>query len=54
MPLVGYFDCPFKPWLYRVFYWAEFTLLPASWPLLVKGRQMAAQIINLFSRQPAL
>ena len=38
--LVGYYDLPFKPILYRLFYWAEFTLLPASWPLLIKGRKL--------------
>jgi len=52
--LAGYYDCPFRPALYRLFHWAEFTLLPAAWPLLVKGRKMASLTIKRLTRQPAL
>lgn len=40
VPLAGYFDHPFRPTLYTLFYFAEFTALPAIWPLLVKGRRV--------------
>jgi lipid II:glycine glycyltransferase (peptidoglycan interpeptide bridge formation enzyme) len=46
VPLVGYYDLPFKPLLYRLFYWAEFTLLPFSWPLIMRVRKLASQVLN--------
>jgi lipid II:glycine glycyltransferase (peptidoglycan interpeptide bridge formation enzyme) len=39
--LLGYYDRPFRPALYKMFYWIEFTLLPAAWPWLVKARRIA-------------
>jgi lipid II:glycine glycyltransferase (peptidoglycan interpeptide bridge formation enzyme) len=52
--LVGYFDYPFRPWLYRLFYWCEFTLLPASWPLLVGGRKWVnGAVRRMTGQQPA-
>jgi hypothetical protein len=48
--LVGYYDLPFKPVLYRLFYWAEFTLLPFSWPLLIRVRKLASRAMKSFSR----
>lgn len=48
--LVGYYDLPFKPVLYRLFYWAEFTLLPFSWPLLIRVRKLASRALKGFSR----
>jgi lipid II:glycine glycyltransferase (peptidoglycan interpeptide bridge formation enzyme) len=42
--LVGYYDYPFKPFLYKIFYFAEFTLLPASWPLIVRTRRLANRL----------
>ena len=41
VPLVGYYDLPFRPLLYKLFYWAEFTLLPASWPVIIRVRKLA-------------
>jgi lipid II:glycine glycyltransferase (peptidoglycan interpeptide bridge formation enzyme) len=41
--LVGYYDLPFKPLLYKLFYWAEFTLLPFSWPLIILIRKLASR-----------
>ena len=40
VPLVGYYDRPFRPLLYRLFYFGEFTVLPAAWPLLVRVRRI--------------
>lgn len=40
VPLVGYYDFAFKPGLYRLYHWCEFTLLPASWPLLIVLRRV--------------
>jgi lipid II:glycine glycyltransferase (peptidoglycan interpeptide bridge formation enzyme) len=51
--LVGYYDRPFKPLLYRLFYWAEFTLLPASWPLIVKTRKAAIGAMNAVTGRKA-
>jgi len=50
--LAGYFDYPFKPLLYRLFYWVEFTLLPASWPLLVGGRRILNRLTKPLSGRP--
>ncbi len=47
VPLVGYYDLPFKPLLYWLFYWSEFTMLPASWPLLIRVRKLADQITKV-------
>lgn len=47
--LVGYYDFPFRPFLYKLFYWAEFTMLPASWPLIVKTRKFANQLMKALS-----
>ena len=51
--LVGYFDRPFRPGLYRLFYWLEFTVLPASWPLIVKSRKIAGSVTNRLAGQAA-
>lgn len=47
--LVGYYDIPFRPLLYKLFYWAEFTLLPASWPLIIKTRKLLIRMIKRLS-----
>lgn len=39
--LVGYYDFPLRPLFYKLFYWAEFTLLPASWPAIIRIRKLA-------------
>ena len=44
--LVGYYDLSFKPVLYRLFYWAEFTLLPASWPLIIRARKLGNRVMK--------
>jgi lipid II:glycine glycyltransferase (peptidoglycan interpeptide bridge formation enzyme) len=51
--LAGYFDFPFRPWLYRLFHWCEFTLLPASWPLLVGTRKLATTALRILTGQSA-
>ena len=38
--LTGYYDRPFIRSIYRLFYWCEFTVLPAVWPLIVKIRKL--------------
>jgi hypothetical protein len=48
--LVGYYDLPLKPLLYRLFYWAEFTLLPFSWPLIIRVRKLASRLLKRSSR----
>lgn len=44
--LVGYYDYPFKPLLYKIFYLAEFVFLPRAWPFLVKGRKLYHAVMN--------
>src|SRR5437879_1420038 len=48
--LVGYFDLPFMPLLYRLFYCAEFTLLPYSWPLIIWTRKLADCLMKVLSK----
>jgi lipid II:glycine glycyltransferase (peptidoglycan interpeptide bridge formation enzyme) len=48
--LVGYYDLPFKRLLYRLFYWAEFTLLPFSWPLIIRVRKLVSGVLTKQSR----
>lgn len=38
--LVGYYDLPFRPLLYRLFYFAEFSVLPRAWPVLIRLRKL--------------
>lgn len=42
--LVGYYDLPFRPILYKLFYCCEFTLLPTLWPLLIRTRMLATLV----------
>lgn len=44
--LVGYYDFSFKPLVYKLFYWIEFTLLPASWPLIVQTRKLVNRMLK--------
>jgi len=39
--LAGYYDLSFMPMLHRLFYWSEFTLLPAAWPVIIRTRKLA-------------
>jgi lipid II:glycine glycyltransferase (peptidoglycan interpeptide bridge formation enzyme) len=48
--LVGYYDLPFLPFLYRLFYFGEFSVLPRAWPILVNGRKLYNKVIKLFRR----
>ena len=48
--LVGYYDLPFSPLLYKAFYFGEFSLLPRAWPLLVNGRKLYNKVVKLFRR----
>ncbi len=36
--LVGYYDLPLKPSLYKMFNFSEFTVLPKAWPYLIAMR----------------
>jgi peptidoglycan pentaglycine glycine transferase (the first glycine) len=38
--LVGYYDLPFHPVLYRLFSFAEFEILPRVWSTLMRARRM--------------
>jgi|SRR5579884_35767 len=51
--LVGYYDLPFLPFLYKVFYFGEFSLLPRAWPILVNGRKLYNKVIKVFRRNPS-
>jgi peptidoglycan pentaglycine glycine transferase (the first glycine) len=44
--LVGYYDLPFRPFLYNLFYFCEFSVLPRAWPLLVNSRKLYNKIIK--------
>jgi lipid II:glycine glycyltransferase (peptidoglycan interpeptide bridge formation enzyme) len=46
VPLAGYYDLAFKPVLYRLFYWAEFTLLPLSWPVIIRARKLSDRVMR--------
>jgi lipid II:glycine glycyltransferase (peptidoglycan interpeptide bridge formation enzyme) len=39
VPLVGYYDLPLRPVLYRAFYSLEFVILPRVWRTLMKVRK---------------
>ena len=44
--LIGYYDLPFRPILYRLFYFGEFTALPIAWHLVVNVRKFFNAISN--------
>jgi peptidoglycan pentaglycine glycine transferase (the first glycine) len=48
--LVGYYDLPFRPFLYKLFYFGEFSLLPRAWPILVRGRKLYNKVIKIFRK----
>jgi len=48
--LVGYYDLPLRPFLYRLFYFCEFSVLPAAWPIIIKLRKVYNKIIKLMRR----
>lgn len=40
VPLVGYYDLPLKPLLYRALLAAEFQVLPRVWPVAMRARRV--------------
>jgi len=44
--LIGYYDLPFYPFLYRLFYLAEFEVLPRVLPVLMRIRKKLSDLIN--------
>lgn len=44
--LTGYYDLPFYPFLYRLFYLVEFEILPRVWPVLMRIRKKLSELIN--------
>jgi len=42
--LVGYYDLPFCPWIYRFFSFGEFQVLPRIWPVLMSIRRKAKRL----------
>ena len=46
VPLLGYYDLVFYPLLYRLFYMAEFEILPRVWPVLMRIRKKLSKLIN--------
>lgn len=44
--LVGYYDLPFRPLLYRVFYNVEFEVLPRIWRILMRVRRDYKRIVD--------
>lgn len=54
--LVGYYDLPFRPLLYRLFYGIEFKVLPMIWRTLMRLRRGCKQLadkIKLLKLAPA-
>ena len=47
--LAGYFDKPFRPLLYRLYYFGEFTALPALWPVIVRTRRFVSDLAKRLS-----
>ena len=44
--LVGYYDLPLKPSLYKIFNFSEFTVLPKAWPYLIYLRKFLQKNSN--------
>ena len=44
--LVGYYDLPFRPLLYRIFYGVEFKILPLTWRTLMRLRKSYARFVD--------
>ncbi len=45
--LIGYYDLPLRPFLYKIFYFLEFIVLPYTWKYLMKLRQFYKNIFNV-------
>ncbi len=50
VPLVGYYDFPYRSFLYRLFLLCEFKVLPKVWRSLMTFRSMYSHIRTLFKR----
>jgi lipid II:glycine glycyltransferase (peptidoglycan interpeptide bridge formation enzyme) len=48
--LVGYYDLSFRSFLYKIFYFGEFSVLPRAWPILVSGRKLYNRGMKIFRR----
>lgn len=48
--LAGYYDLPFRPLLYKLFYFGEFSVLPRAWPVLVRARKLYTNAIKTFRK----
>jgi len=48
--VVGYYDLPLRPLLYRLFFYGEFTVLPWAWPYLIRARKLYHRMKNIFTR----
>jgi peptidoglycan pentaglycine glycine transferase (the first glycine) len=44
--LVGYYDLPLYPWIYRLFNFGEFEILPRVWTGLMKARRLSKSITD--------
>ena len=44
--LIGYFDLPLMPYLYRIFFLGEFTVLPNIWPYIINTRKFLSKLIK--------
>jgi lipid II:glycine glycyltransferase (peptidoglycan interpeptide bridge formation enzyme) len=48
--LAGYYDLSFRLFLYKIFYFLEFSTLPRLWPVIVSGRKLVSKIAGIFRR----
>ncbi|MBI5643648.1 MAG: peptidoglycan bridge formation glycyltransferase FemA/FemB family protein [Deltaproteobacteria bacterium] len=49
--MAGYYDLPFRSWLYRIFYVLEFQALPRAWPALIRVRRIYKTALTIFGQQ---
>jgi lipid II:glycine glycyltransferase (peptidoglycan interpeptide bridge formation enzyme) len=47
VPLIGYYDLPFRPFLYKLFCMVEFWVLPNVWRTLMHIRRIAKSMKNI-------
>jgi len=48
--LCGYYDLPFRPTLYKVWRFGEFSLVPKLWPALIYGRKLLSNLQPVYRR----
>jgi lipid II:glycine glycyltransferase (peptidoglycan interpeptide bridge formation enzyme) len=46
--LVGYYDLPFRPFLYNLFYFGEFEVLQMAWPVIINLRRFYHKVKDVF------